>query len=113
MLKQRQFCCALQRLGFVANGGIIAAERGQQSNTNQLERIEYGKTAVELLTKSSPESKVTSNPNDAKTKSLPNPLEVLKKGIVDMFMGEVMKRTKGKADPKKANQLIIEKLKSL
>ncbi|MCZ8355888.1 MAG: Asp-tRNA(Asn)/Glu-tRNA(Gln) amidotransferase subunit GatB [Cyclobacteriaceae bacterium] len=36
-----------------------------------------------------------------------------KKGIVDMFMGEVMKRTKGKADPKKANQLIIEKLKSL
>lgn len=29
-----------------------------------------------------------------------------KKGIVGMFMGEVMKRSKGKADPKKANQLI-------
>lgn len=33
-----------------------------------------------------------------------------KKGIVAMFMGEVMKRSKGKADPKVANALIIEKL---
>lgn len=33
-----------------------------------------------------------------------------KKGIVSMFMGEVMKRTGGKADPRKANTLIIEKL---
>jgi aspartyl-tRNA(Asn)/glutamyl-tRNA(Gln) amidotransferase subunit B len=36
-----------------------------------------------------------------------------KKGIVDMFMGEVMKRTKGKADPKVANELIMKKLKSV
>lgn len=34
-----------------------------------------------------------------------------KKGIIAMFMGEVMKRSKGKADPRKANELLIEKLK--
>jgi aspartyl-tRNA(Asn)/glutamyl-tRNA(Gln) amidotransferase subunit B len=33
-----------------------------------------------------------------------------KKGIVAMFMGEVMKRSKGKADPKLANELILKKL---
>jgi aspartyl-tRNA(Asn)/glutamyl-tRNA(Gln) amidotransferase subunit B len=33
-----------------------------------------------------------------------------KKGIVSMFMGEVMKRSKGKADPKMANELITKKL---
>lgn len=33
-----------------------------------------------------------------------------KKGIVAMFMGEVMKRSKGKADPKVANALLTERL---
>jgi aspartyl-tRNA(Asn)/glutamyl-tRNA(Gln) amidotransferase subunit B len=33
-----------------------------------------------------------------------------KKGIVTMFMGEVMKRSKGKADPKLATELINKKL---
>jgi aspartyl-tRNA(Asn)/glutamyl-tRNA(Gln) amidotransferase subunit B len=33
-----------------------------------------------------------------------------KKGIVTMFMGEVMKRSKGKADPKLASDLITQKL---
>lgn len=33
-----------------------------------------------------------------------------KKGIVSMFMGEVMKRSKGKADPKVASELITKKL---
>ncbi len=33
-----------------------------------------------------------------------------KKGIVAMFMGEVMKRSAGKADPKRANELITKKL---
>lgn len=33
-----------------------------------------------------------------------------KKGLLGMFMGEVMKKTKGKADPKLANQLLIESL---
>jgi aspartyl-tRNA(Asn)/glutamyl-tRNA(Gln) amidotransferase subunit B len=28
-----------------------------------------------------------------------------KKGLIGFFMGEVMKETKGKADPKKTNQL--------
>jgi aspartyl-tRNA(Asn)/glutamyl-tRNA(Gln) amidotransferase subunit B len=36
-----------------------------------------------------------------------------KKGIVAMFMGEVMKRSKGKADPKLANELILQNLKEL
>lgn len=36
-----------------------------------------------------------------------------KKGIVGMFMGEVMKRTNGKADPKLANELLTKKLKEL
>jgi aspartyl-tRNA(Asn)/glutamyl-tRNA(Gln) amidotransferase subunit B len=34
-----------------------------------------------------------------------------KKGIISMFMGEVMKRSKGKADPKVANELLTMKLK--
>ena len=33
-----------------------------------------------------------------------------KKGIISMFMGEVMKRSKGKADPKVANELLTQKL---
>jgi len=33
-----------------------------------------------------------------------------KKGILGLFMGEVMRSSKGKADPKKTNQLIIEAL---
>ena len=34
-----------------------------------------------------------------------------KKGIIGMFMGEVMKRSQGKADPKMANELLTRKLK--
>jgi aspartyl-tRNA(Asn)/glutamyl-tRNA(Gln) amidotransferase subunit B len=34
-----------------------------------------------------------------------------KKGIITMFMGEVMKRSKGKADPKRASELLVENLK--
>ncbi|HEX5172061.1 MAG TPA: Asp-tRNA(Asn)/Glu-tRNA(Gln) amidotransferase subunit GatB [Cyclobacteriaceae bacterium] len=33
-----------------------------------------------------------------------------KKGIISMFMGEVMKRSKGKADPRMANTLLTKKL---
>jgi len=36
-----------------------------------------------------------------------------KKGIVGMFMGEVMKRSRGKADPKVANELITKKLEQV
>jgi aspartyl-tRNA(Asn)/glutamyl-tRNA(Gln) amidotransferase subunit B len=36
-----------------------------------------------------------------------------KKGIISMFMGEVMKRSKGKADPKVATELLIKKLSKL
>lgn len=34
-----------------------------------------------------------------------------KKGLLALFVGEVMKRTKGKADPKVTNELLLEKLK--
>ena len=34
-----------------------------------------------------------------------------KKGLIGLFMGEVMKLSKGKADPKLANQLLIKELK--
>lgn len=33
-----------------------------------------------------------------------------KKGLLGMFMGQVMQKSKGKADPKLANELLIEKL---
>ncbi len=36
-----------------------------------------------------------------------------KKGVLGLFMGEVMKLSKGKIDPKIANKLVIEKLESL
>jgi len=35
-----------------------------------------------------------------------------KKGLLSLFVGEVMKRSKGKADPKVTNELLLEKLKS-
>ena len=33
-----------------------------------------------------------------------------KKGLIGLFMGEVMKLSKGKADPKLANQLVRREL---
>lgn len=35
-----------------------------------------------------------------------------KKGLLALFVGEVMKQSKGKADPKKTNEILLEKLKS-
>jgi aspartyl-tRNA(Asn)/glutamyl-tRNA(Gln) amidotransferase subunit B len=35
-----------------------------------------------------------------------------KKGLLSLFVGEVIKRSKGKADPKKVNEILLEKLKS-
>jgi aspartyl-tRNA(Asn)/glutamyl-tRNA(Gln) amidotransferase subunit B len=35
-----------------------------------------------------------------------------KKGLIGLFVGEVKKVSKGKADPKLTNQILIEKLKS-
>jgi len=35
-----------------------------------------------------------------------------KKGLLALFVGEVMKQTKGKADPKVTNKILLEKLKS-
>ncbi len=34
-----------------------------------------------------------------------------RKGLIGLFVGEVMKRSKGKADPKKTNELLIQTLK--
>jgi len=35
-----------------------------------------------------------------------------KKGVIGLFMGEIMKRSKGKIDPKKTNQLLIKALET-
>ena len=35
-----------------------------------------------------------------------------KKGVLGLFVGEVMKLTKGKADAKKLNELILERLEA-
>ena len=35
-----------------------------------------------------------------------------KKGLLALFVGEAMKRSKGKADPKMLNEILLEKLKS-
>jgi aspartyl-tRNA(Asn)/glutamyl-tRNA(Gln) amidotransferase subunit B len=34
-----------------------------------------------------------------------------KKGLLALFVGEVMKQAKGKADPKLVNDLLLERLK--
>jgi aspartyl-tRNA(Asn)/glutamyl-tRNA(Gln) amidotransferase subunit B len=34
-----------------------------------------------------------------------------RKGLIGLFVGEVMKRSKGKADPKKTNELLKQTLK--
>jgi aspartyl-tRNA(Asn)/glutamyl-tRNA(Gln) amidotransferase subunit B len=36
-----------------------------------------------------------------------------KKGLVGLFMGEVMKLSKGKADPKEANRLLLQTLDNI
>ena len=35
-----------------------------------------------------------------------------KAGLIGLFMGEVMKLSKGKADPKVANALVVKKLEA-
>jgi aspartyl-tRNA(Asn)/glutamyl-tRNA(Gln) amidotransferase subunit B len=35
-----------------------------------------------------------------------------KKGLLSLFVGEVMKRSKGKADPRITNEILLEKLKA-
>ncbi len=50
---------------------------------------------------------------EAVIKEFPQKVEEYKKGkkaIITMFMGEVMKRTKGKADPKVTTELLVKKL---
>lgn len=50
---------------------------------------------------------------EAVIKEFPHKVEEYKKGkkaIITMFMGEVMKRTKGKADPKITTELLIKKM---
>ena len=45
---------------------------------------------------------------------LPDKVEAFKrgkKGLIGLFVGEVMKRTRGKADPKITNDLLREALK--
>jgi aspartyl-tRNA(Asn)/glutamyl-tRNA(Gln) amidotransferase subunit B len=53
---------------------------------------------------------------DEVIRAFPQKVEEYKKGktgLIGMFMGEVMKRSKGKADPKVATQLLTKKLEEL
>ena len=36
-----------------------------------------------------------------------------KKGVLGLFMGEIMKSSKGKIDPQKTNQLLIKELEGV
>jgi aspartyl-tRNA(Asn)/glutamyl-tRNA(Gln) amidotransferase subunit B len=74
------------------NPETIAAENNwiQQSDTNSLQ--EFVKAAIEKYPEKVEEYKAG------------------KKGLVGLFMGEVMKLSKGKADPKVANKLVVEML---
>ena len=52
---------------------------------------------------------------DELIKNYPEEVQAFKNGktkIIGFFVGQLMKRTKGKADPKMANKLIMQKLKS-
>ena len=63
---------------------------------------------------------VIPNYNGAKVlqKNLPHVIAVVKgykkgkKGLIGLFVGEVRKISKGKADPRLTNQLLVEKLEN-
>jgi aspartyl-tRNA(Asn)/glutamyl-tRNA(Gln) amidotransferase subunit B len=78
----------------MANAGTLAADLNliQESNADQLE--EWVAQAIAMY----PE-KVDEYRNG-------------KKGLIGLFMGEVMKISKGKADPKQSNELLRIKLES-
>jgi aspartyl-tRNA(Asn)/glutamyl-tRNA(Gln) amidotransferase subunit B len=81
----------------VQNPGRSAVEMAQEMNLVQDSRYDSILPIVEQVLKEFP-LKVEEYQNG-------------KKGILAMFMGEVMKRSKGKADPKIATSLLEEKLK--
>jgi aspartyl-tRNA(Asn)/glutamyl-tRNA(Gln) amidotransferase subunit B len=95
------FSVASQRLlpELAKNKGQTALQMAQQLNVIQESSVNTLEPVVDEIIKIFP-LKVEEYKNG-------------KKGIVDMFMGEVMKRTKGKADPKVASELIAQKLKAL
>lgn len=78
----------------MANAGTLAAELNliQESNTDQLE--EWVAQAVAMYPEKVDEYRSG------------------KKGLIGLFMGEVMKMSKGKADPKRSNELLRTKLES-
>lgn len=92
------FSIASQRIfpEMLKNPGKAAFEVAQQMNLIQDSSKESILPLVEAVIREFP-TKVTEYRNG-------------KKGLIGMFMGEVMKRSKGKADPKLANQLLIKKL---
>jgi aspartyl-tRNA(Asn)/glutamyl-tRNA(Gln) amidotransferase subunit B len=88
----RLFHYLLQHPGEEAEQAAISQNLVQQSDTSQLEPL-----INEVLLKYA--EKVTEYKKG-------------KKGVLSLFVGEVMKRSKGKADPKVTNELLLEKLKS-
>lgn len=90
MASQRLFPAMIQDPGKTPWQHIQDLNLHQDSNTETIQRI------VEQVIKEFP----------LKVEAFKNG----KKGIVSMFMGEVMKRTGGKADPKMTSELISKKL---
>lgn len=116
-----EFPLAPERLA----GIITLVEKGQVSHTVAVQRLfpemlKNQATALEVaqrgnMLQESDEGSILPIIEDV-IREFPLKVEAYKsgkKGIVSMFMGEVMKRSKGKADPKVANALITEKLKVL
>ena len=93
------FSTATSRLApyMMENGGISASEAAARLNILQdSDRASIAPLIDEVL--SSMPDKV-------------NEYRKGKKGLVSLFVGEIIKRSKGKADPKVVNQLLAEKLK--
>ncbi len=89
---------ATQKLlpAMLKNNGVSALELAQQLNLLQ----ERNEDALQLLV-----DEVLSAMPDKVTEYKKG-----KKGLIGLFVGEVMKKSKGKADPKLLNQLVTEKL---
>ena len=95
------FASASQRIfpEMLKNPGKEATSLAQELNLIQDRNHEYIQPIIDQVIKEFP----------LKVEEFKNG----KKGIVGMFMGEVMKRSNGKADPKLANELLTKKLKEL
>lgn len=70
---------------------------------------------LDLLSQGEDNTEEIINAVKAAMEKFPDKVEAYKNGnkkLLGLFMGEVMKATKGKADPKSANQIVMKTLES-